>query len=136
MSRQLVAIFMMFSSLSFAQDRELASVRESAFRIDKTYSKPDATMKNELLALENQLKAIIQSRETQNPTPEQFDLEVDAQTLFATWEPVFELNRHKDRKKCTTQIGALEFEGTMGFEEGQVRPDYAIAIKLLKKICL
>lgn len=135
MFSKLIFFTMIFSSVCFAQDREIASLRETIQKIDQTYPKPNDQMKKELLSLEGSLKSVLKTREVTNPTPEQFDSEVEARTLLLTWGPVFEMTRHRDKKKCSSEIDGLFFDGTIGMDEGAIRPDYDIAIKLLKKIC-
>ncbi len=136
MSRQLIVFLVMISSsVAFAQDPELTTLREHLHQIEQKFPKSNSAMKREIQSVELRLKDILHSREKQNPTDEELDREVDARTLWITLEPVFEMNQKMNKKKCSKLVDDLEFNGTLGMDEGDVRPDYLMAIQILKKTC-
>ncbi|MFN8945016.1 MAG: hypothetical protein ACK5WZ_10380, partial [Pseudobdellovibrionaceae bacterium] len=69
------------------------------------------------------------------PPPEASDAEVAVRTLVLPWKPLSDMKKKKNNTTCADYISELEFEGMIGIEEDQLRPDYDIAIKLLNKIC-
>ncbi|MFN7904059.1 MAG: hypothetical protein ACK5P5_02645 [Pseudobdellovibrionaceae bacterium] len=135
MFSKLILCFTLFSVNSFATDKELSSLREQIQQIEQKHPKFNPEMKKEIQLLKKNINALLKSKEKDKPTPEEFDAEVEVRTLFLTWEPIFEMNKKKNKKKCADYISELEFEGMIGMEEDQLRPDYDIAIKLLNKIC-
>ena len=140
MFSKLILCFTLFSVSSFATEKELSSLREQIQQIDQKHPQFNPEMKKEIQLLKKNINTLLKSKEKAKPTPEEFDAEVEVRTLFLTWEPIFNMNNKMNskmnKKQCADYISELEFEGMIGMEEDQLRPDYAIAIKLLNKICL